>query len=454
MMQLPLIEVAISLALLYLFFSQVVLSGFELIASRINLRGRFLRHQLNKALNSGNDKNWAELVYRHPSVDMLAQTARRSPTYVPSSVFVKAIVDLVIDEARTHEFVPKEQPGPGGTAQPTGEYEYRVTDPVVTPDTALRKFEAGLANVSPGDFKFLLQSLLLNARGCTPVGSSGTDEQVFAEFLRGLAVWYDNYMERVTGWYKREIRPYLFLLGLVLAVTCNLDSIYVARYFWHHAEERRQVADYAAQVVAKGLKISADSAALAKTDPKARIGQQVQTFIHRADSLTLGLQARGYPIGWSIAARTDSTKLPDTFYDYHPTAYIPLGFWSWLGQELGLTDPPRTLHPSYWVKYQRQNQTVRPGGAVPTFRQVWQRDTLRQQPELVPGMVFRTTPPATTAPNLQQPAWLIGLGWLLTAAALSFGAPFWFELLNRLVNMRNQGLRPPTATPAAAKEST
>jgi hypothetical protein len=33
-------------------------------------------------------------------------------------------------------------------------------------------------------------------------------------------------------------------------------------------------------------------------------------------------------------------------------------------------------------------------------------------------------------------------GWLLTALALSLGAPFWFDLLNKLVNMRH-GMRKP-----------
>ncbi len=35
------------------------------------------------------------------------------------------------------------------------------------------------------------------------------------------------------------------------------------------------------------------------------------------------------------------------------------------------------------------------------------------------------------------------LGWALTAAALSFGAPFWFDLLLKLVNIRNTARRPP-----------
>ena len=35
------------------------------------------------------------------------------------------------------------------------------------------------------------------------------------------------------------------------------------------------------------------------------------------------------------------------------------------------------------------------------------------------------------------------LGWLLTAVALALGAPFWFDTLCRLVNIRNLGIKPP-----------
>ena len=46
-------------------------------------------------------------------------------------------------------------------------------------------------------------------------------------------------------------------------------------------------------------------------------------------------------------------------------------------------------------------------------------------------------------------AWRI-VGWLLTALALSLGAPFWFDLLSRLVNLRATGPQPAKAedTPA------
>ena len=49
--------------------------------------------------------------------------------------------------------------------------------------------------------------------------------------------------------------------------------------------------------------------------------------------------------------------------------------------------------------------------------------------------------------------WLVKiLGWLVTGLAVSLGAPFWFDLLNRLVDLRGAGRRPESTTePAPAK---
>jgi hypothetical protein len=36
----------------------------------------------------------------------------------------------------------------------------------------------------------------------------------------------------------------------------------------------------------------------------------------------------------------------------------------------------------------------------------------------------------------------IFFGWLLAAMAISMGAPFWFDLLGKVVNFRNAGSKP------------
>jgi len=47
------------------------------------------------------------------------------------------------------------------------------------------------------------------------------------------------------------------------------------------------------------------------------------------------------------------------------------------------------------------------------------------------------------APHHHRPAWPRDIpGWLLTALAVSLGAPFWFELLQNLINLRAAGPKP------------
>ncbi len=42
--------------------------------------------------------------------------------------------------------------------------------------------------------------------------------------------------------------------------------------------------------------------------------------------------------------------------------------------------------------------------------------------------------------------WLLsGLGWVLTGIAITFGAPFWFDLLNKVSNLRAAGRKPAEA---------
>ena len=44
--------------------------------------------------------------------------------------------------------------------------------------------------------------------------------------------------------------------------------------------------------------------------------------------------------------------------------------------------------------------------------------------------------------NLTGAGGLTIFGWLLTAFAVCLGAPFWFDMLNRLVNLRGTGANP------------
>ena len=65
--------------------------------------------------------------------------------------------------------------------------------------------------------------------------------------------------------------------------------------------------------------------------------------------------------------------------------------------------------------------------------------------ELPIGWPAKPQPPVSPPAGISPEIWLWGcrlVGWVLTALALSLGAPFWFDLLNKLVNIRH-GMRKP-----------
>jgi hypothetical protein len=48
---------------------------------------------------------------------------------------------------------------------------------------------------------------------------------------------------------------------------------------------------------------------------------------------------------------------------------------------------------------------------------------------------------------------MVVCGWLLTALAASLGAPFWFDMLSRFVNIRNAGKAPSEKDPTASAKA-
>jgi len=58
--------------------------------------------------------------------------------------------------------------------------------------------------------------------------------------------------------------------------------------------------------------------------------------------------------------------------------------------------------------------------------------------------------------KVQQAGPLVFFGWLVTALAISLGAPFWFDLLSKLIQLRGTGPKPDeqSNTPATSTQNT
>ena len=98
--------------------------------------------------------------------------------------------------------------------------------------------------------------------------------------------------------------------------------------------------------------------------------------------------------------------------------------------------------------------------SIHLFSTLWQQPTLAAQLKLPAATIngdalaaLRTLPVgwADFPPRLDSAFLVQVAGWLLTAASSMFGAPFWFDLFQRLVNMRGTGGKPKDMEPEPAR---
>jgi hypothetical protein len=339
------LDVAIGMAFVYLLLSLIASVIQEMLAAFMQLRAANLERGL-RSLFSGDslrsEMDLVDCIYDHGLVrglysdplkdsnkiqsrfrkmmDGVRQLARRLigispdkpltiqanqlllPSYIPSRTFALALIDVLNAD--------KEQ-------------GYRAMSSITK---ALAEHDNKAAQA--------LLTLAIDARG-----------DVVA-FQRNLEEWYNDAMDRVSGWYKRYTQRVLVVIGLLLAVAFNVNSVRVARTLWLDRDARQAMVD-AAGNYAKDHPAATNQAAPADT---GKLREQLQSNV-------------------------------DVFSQVTTSALLPLG-WK---------------HP--WHFYE---------------------DYFRVAPK---DAIFA--------------ALTIVAGWVMTALAISFGAPFWFDTLNKFMVVRS-----------------
>ncbi len=103
-------------------------------------------------------------------------------------------------------------------------------------------------------------------------------------------------MERVSGTYKRQLKWISLVVGFLLALALNADSIAVGRALWSDSSLRNQMAKVAEQALAAG----SNGAATTLGEP------DVKTIVRKVREAEASL--RPLPIGWHPSETSNSAK--------------------------------------------------------------------------------------------------------------------------------------------------
>jgi len=121
---------------------------------------------------------------------------------------------------------------------------------------------------------------------------------------QNIETWFNNSMDRVSGWYKRRTQWFLLIAGMAAAMVMNVDSIFIARQLATN-KVMRQSAVAAATEWSKAhaeLVVKTDT-----IDPSSDTGKVVQektaALVKQYDDAQEQLNKAGLPLGWTPSWR-------------------------------------------------------------------------------------------------------------------------------------------------------
>jgi hypothetical protein len=360
-----LINLAVSVIFVFALLSIIVSMLVEWYNYRVKARAVFLQKAIYKMLKDPINYDFGHLFYNHFMIRGLMNDNSRFPQYISSEMFAEVLIDIIANlELHKNPIILTTDP-----------YETKATfiNSAAQSKTVMERFSTAVQNLNPSPFSDHIISLYDKAIVFSDTGRSVDIEKSDKRFRTLLSLWYDGYMDRVSGWYKAGQRKKMLAFGVVVALALNLDSIHLVRTINMNDVLKNNLVAAAITASENEHPLIFSDSTLKDAAYKARIDSVLE--IAGELNLPMGWDASTAPVSWfhkkNLAGFKKIESQPNSYFNY--------------------------------IQY-RNNK-------------------------------FNITALLT---------YLLGL--TLSSIALSFGAPFWFDVLKKAVNIRTAGIKPKSTT--------
>lgn len=447
----PFVDILIALAFVYAITSQLVIGIFEFLISRTGLskyhRGNFLKDGLTKLLDTGANSYLVHRFYIHPIIVSQTKANNRLPHYISAENFANVLVDVISGYA----FDPKFERKSDG--------QVTLVSSLATVDTKVL-FLKGLLLMPESPAKDIIVAIWNQVSGGLPIQQTKTAvdgtlitesieeliahfepneaftsakfQEMINDFRLRLANLYNDHQDRMSGWYKKELRTPLLWISLVIVLILNLDFFKVLAFVQLDKDGRDRLVANA--LISQKEKV-ADNQHIDSTITK--INNSTQEIVNRkldsvkalsnktqpyTDSLTIesfsfkSNQSVGKEIialdsisKQLIKAKLDSINTNDSIdivktYDLMISFGIPLFYNKYT--------PPCSAYANF-----KDIELPKAYGNIKSY-------ILRESDLKFLGIL----------------KWFLGI--IISTIFVSRGAPFWFEIISKLINIRSTGKKP------------
>jgi hypothetical protein len=367
------LDVVIGLVFIYLLYSLLVTIIQEIIATQFGFRAKILQRSIFRMLedenkftsrfksilylfkksgNGGEINSTSYEFYNHPLIKFLGEGKHCSkPSYINKETFSKVIIDLLRGEE----------------VKPGDDVKTLIQQSLDQKQTLWGKVPISEQTLS------YVKSVWADANGD------------ILKFKKLLENWFDETMDRASGWYKKHIQFVLFIIGFILSVAFNVDTIKIVDKLEKDPVLREQIIQHA------------DAFVKANPDLDKKIFNQKAQF----DSIQALIASKNLPQADRVGLQKRSSE--DSLNIVKSLALKAQSDTLLKRADLLLTHDIIDVHHSLGLEWENYGCNS--------------------------SSLFLCI--------LKSMA-----GWIITALALSLGAPFWFDLLNKLMKLRGSVATP------------
>lgn len=182
------LDIVIGLAAVYTAFSLLASWVQEGIATAFQLRSATLKSGIGQMVN---DATTHAALFGQPSITAAQSPKERDPSYISANQFSMAVMGIIN----------------GASAAGT------------TGAAALAQLQSGIDGLRQSRLKDALKTL------------SGEANGDLTKFVSGIETWFDDQMDRVSGWYRRYAQIILLFVGAAIAALFNVDTLRIGQSF-------------------------------------------------------------------------------------------------------------------------------------------------------------------------------------------------------------------------------
>jgi len=345
------LETGIAIALIFFLFSTIAYIFQELIAINLQLRGKLLKKSIQQMIDAkGGLSAFTTSLLSHAQIETLNKTNTKLTSYIPSANFSMAMIDLVCKQT-------------GVDTGPTFE-----------------RFQAGLLilKTTNPNLETILSSIYANSSNIQTLQLE-------------IEKWFNEYMNRVSGWYKNNNTWITRLIAIGVALFFNLNMIAITQEIFTNS----------------ALRISLNEIAERKVTSAS-----TTATLYNANyvSDTTALNKKYADI---LSVPTTSATVKETLEKEKEAEQLKLA--------IAYQDKLNSVKKEYLEEIRSKDLPFN-----------WECQPFKKIDPLTGKSVNKTIVDFL----------LMITGLIIGAAGISMGAPFWFDLMSKFVNVRRAGQKP------------